>query len=118
MAWDKYPNSTTYAKPDQLWLLPEAASSASKVVPGAPLPGKFLCYAYGAVENAPLLLAVIELQAGGGYSVSGKPGQYTYDDASHSITWRSGWAKENGFQGAVESNALIRLWSNTVCSHE
>ena len=118
MAWDKYPNSATYDKPERLWQLPEGATSASKVIPGAPTPGKFHCSAYGAVGNPPIFLGTIELQAGGSYSVAGKPGQYTYDAATHSITWLSGWAKTNGFKGAVESNALIRLHSNTICAHE
>ena len=118
MAWDKYPNSQTYTKREQLWLLPDSATAATKVTPGAPTPGKFLCYAYGAVGNPPIFLGAIDLQAGGTYSVSGKQGQYTYDAATHSITWLSGWAKTNDFKGAVESNALIRLHPNTICSHE
>lgn len=112
------PNSPTYTKPEQLWTLPDAAISATTSTPGAPTPGKFRCYAYGAVGRPPIFLASIELQAAGSYSVSGKPGQYTYDAPTHSITWLSGGAKTNDFQGAVESNALIRLRRNTICTHE
>jgi len=117
VAWDKYPNSPTYTKPEQLWSLPRTTAAAAPAGE-QPTPGKYRCFVYGAPRSPGIFLAAIELDGGGRYSVNGKPGRYAFDAASKSITWLDGWGKTNGFEGAVEGNATIRLKRNTVCSHE
>lgn len=119
MAWDKYPNSPTYTKRENLWMLPTAAQSGGASTSGmTPLPGAYRCFAYGAAGAPPIFLAELTLANGGTYTALGKRGRYTFDAATNTIAWADGWAKENGFGGAVESNATFRLRSNALCSHE
>ena len=115
MAWDKYPNSPTYAKKEQLWLLPEAASGAAPAL--TPVTGKYLCFAYGAAGSR-IFMNNIELREGGNYVATNGEGRYSFDSATHTITWLSGWAKDSQLDGKVESNALFRIKSNATCSHD
>ena len=112
----------TYAKPENLWLLPgrpAAGGAPSQVVVDGPLPGKYRCFAYGAVGNPPIFLGGIDLKATGSYTATmGKEGRYSFDAATKTITWASGWMKSNTFGGKLESNALFRIAPTSICSHE
>ena len=112
MAWDKYPNSPTYTKKDQLWLLPDAAPKAVETGPSL---GKFSCFVYSA-KGVPSLLGTLEFRSGGAYVENGKPGTYTFDAASHSITWTSGPAKDQAWTGTLEGNGAVRIRSNVLCT--
>lgn len=111
MAMDKYPNSPTYTKAENLWTLPGAAASIASS--GGPVTGKYRCFA------GQIFLGSIELRADGTYTASAGPaGRYQANADTKTLIWESGWAKSNGFEGKLEGNAFIRLARAAYCSHE
>lgn len=117
MTPDKYPNSHTYTEAKNIWPLPDAPPVTEEA--SGPLPGKYRCLAYGAAGNAPIFVGALSLRTGGIYTdLVGKEGRYRYDAVSKNITWVSGNMQTSQFEGKVESNAIIRIKRNTVCSHE
>ena len=117
MAWEKYPNGQNYTKREELRLLPEAQTAPTKVISGAPNP-----------QIRPLRLrrGWKSAHLGCHDRIAGRPqllgirqaGCYTNGSITGSGTWLSGWGKTGGFQGAVDSYALIRLHRNTICLPE
>ena len=90
------------------------------VAPGAsPKMGKYRCFAWGRATAPPIFLGSVVLETGGSYTATnGKPGRYSYDAASSTLTWESGWMKDNNFQGKVESNVKFRIAPTSICSHQ
>ena len=117
MTADKYPNSHTYTQAKNIWPLSEPPPVTAEA--SGPLPGKYRCLTYGAAGNPPIFIGFLNLRAGGRYTdLVGKEGRYSYDAASQNITWLSGNMQTSQFGGKVESNAILRVTRNTVCSHE
>ena len=85
----------------------------------SPKMGKYRCFAWGRASAPPIFLGLVELEAGGAYTASkGKAGRYSYDAATSSITWESGWMKDNNFTGKVESSVKFRIAPTSICSHQ
>ena len=128
MAYDSNPSSGgMYSKPENLFLPLTAANTAQAGAASAsgkqPALGKYRCYSYSTPTAPPILLGEIDLRGGGSYSghnLGGRDqeGRYTYDTASQTLNWTSGWMKENKFGGKLEGNALIRIAPTSICSHE
>lgn len=131
MVPDATPNAIgNYTKPANLWLLPEGSAATSGVASTAkspeipagsgpgPLLGKYRCFAYGRTSAPPLFLGDFELRGGGVYFGKGKEGRYSYDAGSKTITWSSGWMKDNNFAGTMDGNAKVRIARTSVCTHE
>jgi hypothetical protein len=108
-----------YSKPENLFL-PLPANDTAPAGAGGNTPdlGKYRCYAYSTATAPPILLGEIDLRAGGSYSGHNLEGRYSYDAASWTLNWISGWMKENKFGGKVEGNALIRIAPTSICTHE
>lgn len=124
MAYDSAPNSGgMYSKPEYLWMPLGQTAAAPGASADLPAMGKYRCYAYSYPPNPPILLGGLDLRAGGNYSghnAGGRDtdGRYSFDAASKTITWASGWMKTNNFGGKVESNAQFRIASTSICTHE
>lgn len=123
MAYDDNPKSSgMYSKPDNLYVTLTADDTAAAGASGAggntPELGKYRCYAYGAPGAPAISLGEINLQAGGSYSGHNLEGRYSFDAASQTLNWISGWMKENKFGGKLEGNALIRIARTSICTHE
>lgn len=93
---------------------PLAASAASGE---APKMGQYRCFAWGRATAPPIFLGSVVLEAGGSYTAAnGKPGRYSYDARTSTITWESGWMKDNNFKGKVESSVKFRIAPTSICS--
>jgi hypothetical protein len=82
--------------------------------------GKYNCYSYGATGKPPLLITSIMLKAGGEYESVNKPGTYSFDAATQTVTWLSGVSKDNKYTGKFEVDAKthkIRITPRTVCTN-
>lgn len=128
MAYDSNPKSGgMYSKAENLFLPlnpnDPSPAGAPKAVGNQPALGKYRCYSYSTAAAPPILLGEIDLRAGGGYgghNLGGRnqEGRYSYDAGSQTLTWISGWMKENKFGGKLDGNALIRIAPTSICSHE
>jgi hypothetical protein len=92
-----------------------------------PREGKYRIMTYGAASSPPIFLGSFVLAAGGAYKAflpGDKPageGRYTYDAATHKVSWTSGpYAGVWGGEFTVERDGKthkIRLKSNTIATN-
>jgi hypothetical protein len=110
-------------------LLVTGISAAWAESPGAAAPrnGKYTIYAYGAPGNAPIYLGYFVLGDGSykaflpGDKIHGE-GKYSYDSASHEVTWISGpYAGAYGGTFTLEMGGKrhqLRLKSSTIAGND
>src|SRR5689334_15234196 len=82
--------------------------------------GKYNCLAFGAVGNPPILITSFELRPGGEYVEHNKPGKYSYDAATKTVTWLSGINKDSQYGGKFEvqnNTHTVRMTRGAVCSN-
>jgi hypothetical protein len=60
------------------------------------------------------------MNRGGSYVSHGKTGKYSFDAASHTVTWESGVNKDNGYKGKFEvenKTHKIRITARALCTN-